>query len=435
METRTDTAAAAPTPAAAPAPAATPVPVEANKPEEKAVKPEPAPAVVVQASPSIELTRQQVLDGILLDMARKGQPEQIEQVLGLSANITACDENGMTALHLALIEGHKETVKLLLIKAVSLFDTVNVKTNLTGLQTLASQGRCEMLSWLLELHSRKEILKSIEIDFEQLFKLANPEAKKILANLQMFKACKQGDMAALKSALDKGADINAKAANGDTALHLAVEYSHYDLITFLIRHRSIDLNIENSNHCKPRDIANEKKDQAAIHLFANQALLLAVKANNLQGTQNALQDGAKICEAKNLKNAGVLHIAAHKGYAAVLELLIQHSESQDFMAKDNSKQIPLHKAFRSDNPSVIKLLLQQHAKYMLGIDEADVEGKNPVDLCSSKAVAQAMLIKFGGYKYAKKSKMQFSIFASNVQTETRMPEIHSSQMLQPGSSS
>ncbi len=299
------------------------------------------------------------MDTILLNHVKSGHSDKIKPAIELGADIFALDENGMTALHLSLLNGHTKTAEQLLALESKLFTAVNSKQN-TVLEMLAIEGRRDMLAWLLETHAKSETLRSIEIDFEKLHKLANPAAKGLLANVQLFKAVKKNNMDDVVRAWVDGADVNAKSAQGESALYSAVYYGYHDIVAHLLNRFSILPAIVE----EARALAVTSKDEKAIRLFNNHALLQA--ASLINTTEFAIN-----------------------------QLLLAGA---DVGAKDQLGQTPLHRAMACGNKDVAKVLLRKHAVNGDNVRKI-VDNKNhtPFDL-GERQFADSMLVKFGSYK-------------------------------------
>jgi ankyrin repeat protein len=75
-----------------------------------------------------------------------------------------------------------------------------------------------------------------------------------------------GSVKVVKFLHEKGADLNAIGQNGNTALHNAVRFGHYDLVTFLLNN-DVRLDIRNSEGKLAIELADDKSKE----LFADHA--------------------------------------------------------------------------------------------------------------------------------------------------------------------
>jgi len=92
-------------------------------------------------------------------------------------------------------------------------------------------------------------------------------------NQKLLKNAETGDLAGVKEAIDKGANINIKGSNSDyTALHFVSWHGHEQVAAYLLKQKSIDVNaVDNSgrtalvltsvyNHHKITQILLEHED-------------------------------------------------------------------------------------------------------------------------------------------------------------------------------
>ena len=70
----------------------------------------------------------------------------------------------------------------------------------------------------------------------------------------LLEAAKDGNLTVLKTALEKGADINAKTSDGKTALMVAIEMGHTELVSYLTE-KGADVSIEKkTEEIKPEEL-------------------------------------------------------------------------------------------------------------------------------------------------------------------------------------
>ena len=130
-------------------------------------------------------------------------------------------------------------------------------------------------------------------------------------NENLFKAAKSGDLNALKAALDAGADVNVKDANGETSLMIASSYGNLVTVRELLARGA---NIEAADNrgftsfiiaieWEHPDIARELLDRGAnidaVTTEGFTSLLLASKGGNLDLVKDLLDSGANIEAADN----------------------------------------------------------------------------------------------------------------------------------------
>lgn len=82
-----------------------------------------------------------------------------------------------------------------------------------------------------------------------------------------FRAASSGDVERLKQALNIGADVNARDAAQNTALHLATIHAHADAMRLLIEHGA-DLDAQNSDLSTPLHLTAKNMETIRILLEA-----------------------------------------------------------------------------------------------------------------------------------------------------------------------
>lgn len=107
-----------------------------------------------------------------------------------------------------------------------------------------------------------------------------------------------------------------------------------------------------------------------------QRLLTAVSTNNTETVKNLLESGVSPNTTDGLRSA--LHLAASKGYAEIVELLLKYGADPN--KQDIVQNTALHLAACTSNLQIITLLINGGAD----ITSLDIHGRNPVQLAKSK---------------------------------------------------
>lgn len=148
-------------------------------------------------------------------------------------------------------------------------------------------------------------------------------------NDQLFEAVRKGDVAAVTSLLDKGADVNAKFRYGQTALFKAAERGHASVVRVLLD-RGADVSVKdtfygatarswaiNHGHAEVVKLLFEK-DPSGV----DEVLLAGVRSSNEALVKVALDRGgvkpqtltaALVASAANEKNAGITELLKKAG--------------------------------------------------------------------------------------------------------------------------
>lgn len=144
--------------------------------------------------------------------------------------------------------------------------------------------------------------------------------------------------AAIKAAIEKGADPNYIPETGNSYIHLAISKNNFAAISALLE-AGARVDGENSEGETPLSTAVRERNVEAVKLF--------------------LEKGAKV----NYLNAcghTAVHIAARAGFGEILELLIDHG-SVDLAVKDSSGNTALHWAAAAGKEDMVSLLHRKGA--------------------------------------------------------------------------
>src|SRR5216683_1405726 len=115
----------------------------------------------------------------------------------------------------------------------------------------------------------------------------------------MITAAYQGDVKAAIAQLDKGADVNARDCDGDTALMLAAERGHIELVKVLLKNGA---------------------DVNAANLNGETALMRAAYRGHVDVVKELLAYGAD-ANARNAFGNTAATLAAHNGHSKVESML------------------------------------------------------------------------------------------------------------------
>jgi ankyrin repeat protein len=149
----------------------------------------------------------------VIEAVKSGNVPRIKILLAQGADINAADEQGNTALHMAVAMASEEVVKLLLNRGAS----VNAKKGYTPLHLAAYSGYVEIAKNLL---SHKAIINATTLT------KATP----------LYLAVQQGQLRVILLLLENGASVNIPKNDGTTPLYLAAKIGKRDLVAPIIKH-------------------------------------------------------------------------------------------------------------------------------------------------------------------------------------------------------
>jgi len=213
---------------------------------------------------------QNLLSGITpISMAAlNGKTEAIDFLLGKGANINAKSRDGGTALHGAAFLGHIKTVNLLLSKGAD----PNIRNNKgeTPLDSSSSEwndglrGIVEFVAGLLQIKVDMEAVKAGRPKTAIALRNQGGKPGSLLANRSQNKnnntetdiwtAAKKGNLAAVKTFLEKGIKVNSLDPSGVTPLSMAALTGEVETVMFLIG-KGAEVNVQHKDGATPLHFA------------------------------------------------------------------------------------------------------------------------------------------------------------------------------------
>jgi ankyrin repeat protein len=171
--------------------------------------------------------------------AENGDNTKIKELLSKGANINGTD-TCMTPLMRAILTGHVETVKFLLIHGAN----PGVKNDCSGVTAFNYADKIQSPEILRMLFRADAVIKAgnslTEDDFNMLPKNESNSNASTTSNLllpldsELLDACNSGDKRKVIRLLKSGANIESKNEIGETPLVIAGRYYHPDIMSILI---------------------------------------------------------------------------------------------------------------------------------------------------------------------------------------------------------
>ena len=234
----------------------------------------------------------------------------------IDVNAQTDDENRCTSLHIAAQKGD-HNIATMLIQAGAYVDACNGDGK-TSLYLTAQNGEKEMTELLLRKGADLEIQPYGENDLTLLHQVAKQGYQEIVALL-----------------LNYGADVNECTPSGITLLHIAEQNRDRDMIQFLLQ-----------KGADPRTRVEKEKGFVLLHSACEHGYreLAAI----------LIDDGVDVNRCDD-NGWSPLRTATKNGHTEVMQLLLQRGANE--ISKSFSDQLKLVLAFQRDNLEVIALLL------------------------------------------------------------------------------
>ena len=177
------------------------------------------------------------------------------------------------------------------------------------------------------------------------------------------------DAARTKALLEAGAEIDARDAKGDTAMHIAARNGRLSMIRLLLGYNP-DLYIENAKGYTPLGVAIErnfiKSTQLILEAQQKQEYRLdmlpihrAVAENDINRLLELVREGFDV-DTPNSKGMTPLHLAAKLGNAPMTEMLIHFGA--DVFITDKEGRDALYYARYGNDSLVRALILREREK-------------------------------------------------------------------------
>lgn len=206
----------------------------------------------------------------------------------------------------------------------------------------------------LELAQLKEMLRHSPDLLNASFEPAKPSPLK--------NAVTKGYVSVVEFLLKSGVDVSLKDSGGATALHHAAKQGHLTITEMLIAAGS-DLQARDQHGWSPLHSAAYNGHRAIVELLTDAAALNAARARH-QTRSGKTEASPSPPAAVDLNSADEdrstpLHLAAARGFAAVVNLLLSRGAQVD--SRDHLGQTPLHWAVVNNQSAVIQTLASKGA--------------------------------------------------------------------------
>ena len=184
-------------------------------------------------------------------------------------------------------------------------------------------------------------------------------------------AARNGDLGAVRSLLKAGADPNAAAPDGSTAVHWAVHRDNLDMVNVLLaagarpdrvtRYKVAPLTLaaQNGNAAMVERLLAAGSHPDAVSQEGQTALMTAARNGSVAAVRALLRRGATVGLAESVRGQTALMFAAGEGNTAAAELLLE--VGAELKQRSTGGYTPLLFAVRNNRHETVKFLVAQGA--------------------------------------------------------------------------
>ncbi|MBO9481659.1 ankyrin repeat domain-containing protein [Salinisphaera sp. G21_0] len=353
--------------------------------------------------------------------AEKGQLEAIGALIAAGADVNSQSKDGRTPLHCAAEKGHQEAIDALIARGAN----VNAQT-VKGVTALKSASDCKKINIPMiksfadagfdvnapcnNSGSTMLACAAEACDWGFVDELMGKGAdingpRNIRTKLTpLHYAAAQGQQEAIDALIARGADVNARTVNGDTALKMASD--------------NLKINIP-----MIKSFANAGFDvNAPCNYLGSTMLACAAEACDWGFVDELMAKGADINGPKHIKTEYTpLHYAAEEGQLEAIKALI--AKGADVSAQTEKGVTPLHYAAAQGQPEAIDALIAAGAD----VNARTKNGFTPLHYAAAQGQQEAIdaLIANGADVNARSEKGYTALKSASDNEKINIPMIKS----------
>ncbi|XP_025102247.1 E3 ubiquitin-protein ligase MIB1-like isoform X2 [Pomacea canaliculata] len=262
---------------------------------------------------------------------------KVKEMCLLDPNLVECEYTGITPLILALYEGRRKCVRVLLELGADVSRCVSDDSDKTPMSAALEGKNEDLVELLLELGANKEHWYSPGVTAIHL-------------------AIKYSLVGAVLALAKHGADVNRKHLGGKTPIHMAIELKKTDIVEALLSLPEVDIEIEDDNSFN--------------------ALQLACLRDNPRAVELILKRDKSGVNKRRKGDSTPLHIAAYNDHVECVRLLVINGGADVNMRNKRKNGTALHNACLTGKFATAEALLELGAD----VNVVDADGDTPLHL-------------------------------------------------------
>ena len=300
----------------------------------------------------------------------------VKMLVEAGADVRATDPDGNTCLNLAVYLGHTDTVRYL----VSLTEVdlnLQDRNNRTALHLAVKRKHADVV----------EVLIDAGADIET----NDVDGRSPLLS---------GELRTMRKLVKEGADVRATDANGNTCLIIAAYHGHTDTVRYLLCLPEVDANQQGSCNYTALHVAVEEKHADVVEVLIDAGADIETKDVDRRSPLHLASVSGELTTMTKLVDAGAdvratdadgntcLIIAAHNGHTDTVRYLAGLPD-----VDLNQQGTALHVAVKRNHAEVVEVLIDAGAD----IETMNDEGFSPLHMaCISEALTTVqVLVKAG----------------------------------------